>query len=101
MKNTSLNTNSFPNFLMEITLFCIHGIIRYYVKPQKSTFFSCLLADRFIIIIVIIIIINYYLLNLTCSVLFCLSVLLFSLRYVRANVEFDHGTKVNFSPDTR
>lgn len=25
----------------------------------------------------------------------------FAVRYVRANVDFDHGTKVNFSPDTR
>lgn len=25
----------------------------------------------------------------------------FPVRYVRANVEFDHGTKVTFSPDTR
>lgn len=25
----------------------------------------------------------------------------FTVRYVRANVDFDHGTKVNFSPDTR
>ena len=25
----------------------------------------------------------------------------FTVRYVRANVDFDHATKVNFSPDTR